>query len=251
MDFGPLARFGLLLVRPAMIVAAAPAFGGAFAPTQARVGLAVLLAITLLPLVAVPDVNGSILVVGIVVREMAIGLALALTVQALLAGAELAGQLSGYQLGLSYGSMVDPQSGVRNNLLAALYGNLALLTFFLTNGHHAIIRTLASSYALLPIGGGRIDASIVRAVIDMLALIVVLGVRLAMPLIVVLLLLELTMGFISRAAPAINLMAVGMPLRLIVGLIVIASAISAAPPLIARFETISAEIGQRAARSFR
>jgi flagellar biosynthetic protein FliR len=205
----------------------------------------------LLPLVAVPEINGSVMIAGIVLREMAIGLALALAVQMLLAGAELAGQLSGYQIGLSYGSMVDPQSGVRSNLLAALYGNLALLTFFLTNGHHALIRALAASYAMLPIGGGRVDASIVGAVIDMLAMVFVLGVRLAMPLIVVLLLLELTMGFISRAAPAINLMAVGMPLRVIIGLIVIASAISAAPSLITRFEGISAQISQRAARAFR
>ena len=139
MDFGPMARFGLLLVRPAMLVGAAPAFGGAFTPALARVGLSVLLTVTLMPLVAVPDVNGTLAVVGFVVREMAIGFALALAVQVLVTGAELAGQVSGYQIGLSYGSMVDPQSGVRNNLLSALYGNLALFTFFLIDGHHTII----------------------------------------------------------------------------------------------------------------
>jgi len=251
MDFGPMARFGLLLVRPAMLVATAPTFGGAFAPAQARIGLSVLLSITLLPLVTVPDVNGSLVVVGLVLRELAIGLALSLAVQALLTGAELAGQLSGYQLGLSYGAMVDPQSGVRNNLLAGLYGNLALLTFFLTDGHHTLIRTLASSYAMLPIGAGGVDASLVRGVIDMLALIFVLGLRLAMPVMVVLLLVELAMGVISRAAPAINLMAVGMPLRLVVGLLVIAMAIPAAPRVIARFETVAADISLRVARSFR
>ena len=58
---------------------------------------------------------------------MAIGLALALAIRALVAGAELAGQLAGFQMGLSYGAIVDPQSGVRNNVIAALYGNVAML----------------------------------------------------------------------------------------------------------------------------
>jgi flagellar biosynthetic protein FliR len=251
MDFGPMARFGLLLVRPAMLVSAAPAFGGTFAPALARVGMALMLSVTLLPLVTIPEVNGSLLVAGLVLREMAIGLALGLAVQGLLSGAELAGQLTGFQLGLSYGSMVDPQSGVRNNLIAGLYGNLALITFFLTNAHHTLIRTLAASYTMLPIGAGGVNPSLVRSVIDMLAMIFVLGLRLAMPLIVVLLLVELMMGVISRAAPAINLMAVGMPLRLMVGLMVVAMSVPAAPRVVAQFESVAAEISIRAARAFR
>jgi flagellar biosynthetic protein FliR len=250
-QFAPIAHFGLLLVRPGMLIMAAPIFGAAFAPSQVRLGLTIMIALMLAPVVAVPSV-GAPMALGLVVgRELAIGLAMALAIRALVAGAELAGHLTGTQLGLSYGSIVDPQSGVRNNLVAALYTNLAIVTFFLINGHHAFIRSLAGSYAAMPIGGGHVDASLVRSVMQMLGLVFTLGVRLASPLIVVLLVVELALGLVSRAAPGINLMVVSAPVRLLVGLLVVASMVSFVPPVIARFAGLASELGMQLARAFR
>ena len=79
----------------------------------------------------------------VVAREAAIGLALGFALRALIAGAEFAGHLSGQQIGFSYGATIDPQSGVRNNMLATLYGMLATLGFLAINGHHAVLRALA------------------------------------------------------------------------------------------------------------
>jgi flagellar biosynthesis protein FliR len=250
-DVGPLAQFGVLLVRPGMLVATAPPFGGTTAPSQIKIGLAVFLTLMLMPLVQVPDVAGSVSLAIIVLREMAIGISLSLSIRALMAGAELAGSLTGTQVGLSMGAVMDPQSGVRNNLLAVLYANLALLTFLGLNGHHALIRALASSYETMPIGVGHVDPSIVKSVTELLALVLVVGVRLAMPIIVVMLVVELAMGLISRAAPMLNLMSVGMPVRLLIGLLVVAAVISVAPSLIARFMPIAMDISLRAARAFR
>jgi flagellar biosynthetic protein FliR len=251
MDFGPLAQFGVLLVRPGMLVSSTPTFGGASAPTQVKLGLTVFITIMLMPVVAVPNLGASVALTTIVLREMAIGMALGLSIRALIAGAEFAGSLSGFQVGFSMGSIINPQSGVQNNLLAVLYGNIALLTFFAINGHHTLIRTLAASYAELPIGIGHIDPSIVQSVTSMLGLVFVLGVRLAMPIIVVLLVVELAMGLISRAAPMLNLMTVGMPVRLIVGLLVVAAVVGVAPAVITRFSTTAMDLGVRAAHAFR
>jgi flagellar biosynthetic protein FliR len=132
-----------------------------------------------------------------------------------------------------------------------LYANLTLLTFLAMNGHHALIRALASSYESMPIGVGHVDPSIVKSVTELLGLVFVVGVRLAMPIIVVMLVVELAMGLISRAAPMLNLMSVGTPVRLIVGLLVVAAVISVAPSLIARFVPTAMDIGMRAARAFR
>ncbi len=251
MPFSPLVRFALLLVRPGMLVASAPPLGDAYAPAQIRIGLTAILALLLLPTVAVPESLPLVALTLAIVRELAIGLALGLSIRALIAGAEFAGALTGYQIGFSYGAVVDPQSGVRNNMLAALYGNIALLTFFATNGHHALVRALAGSYASMPIGGGGLDASIVRAVVEMLGVVFVLGVRLAMPLIVVLLVVELAMGLVSRAVPALNLMVVGMPVRIVVGLLIIAAVVPVAPPVISRFVERALTAGLHAARAFR
>jgi flagellar biosynthetic protein FliR len=250
-EFEPFVRFGLLLLRPGMLVVAAPPFGAAYAPVPVRLGLTLLLALALTPVIATPTTFGLIDLTAVVARELAIGLALALGIRALVAGAELAGHLSGYQLGFSYGSLVDPQSGVRNSMLAVLYANLALVTFFAVNGHHQMIRAMAMSYAELPIGLGRIDGSLPAAVTGMLAVVFVLGVRLAMPLILALLVVEVALGLIARAAPAINLMAVSQPLRILIGLLVVASMLAMAPGLIGRYIAPSLELGMRGALAFR
>jgi flagellar biosynthetic protein FliR len=187
----------------------------------------------------------------VIARELAIGVAFALAMRALIAGAELGGQLSGMQLMLSYGSVVSPQGGVRSNVIGNLYSNLTLLTFFIINGHHAFIRNLALSYRSLPIGAGGVDASLVQSVTEMLGVVFVFGFRLAAPLIVVMLVVELATGLLSRTAPMLNMMVIGTPIRLIVGLLVVAALVPVVPGLVARFATVVATLGVQAAGAFR
>ena len=251
MDFAPLASIGVVLARPSMLVATAPPFGGTFAPPQVRIGLAMLLAFAMLPTAHVPELGSSVALGLVVARELAIGLAIGLSVRVLLSGAEMAGQLTATQIGFSYGAVVDPQSGVRNNMLAALYGNLALVTFFASDGHHALVRAMASSYTQLPIGISGVDGSLVSAVTQMLGVVFILGVRFAMPVIIVLLVVELGMGLVSRAAPMLNLMTVGTPIRVIAGMLVIATLIPAAPGIVRRFSDVVVELGIGLAGAFR
>ena len=251
MDVDVFVRLGLVLARPGMLIAAAPVFGGHFAPPHVRIGLAMILSFILMPVVDVPQVATLAGIVMVIARELAIGLAMALGIRALIAGAELGGHLAGSQLMLSYGSTIDPQGGVRNTVLATLYGNLALLTFFAVNGHHALVRALSASYSAIPIGSGAIDASLATAVMRLLGLVFTFGLRLAAPVIVVMLIVEIATGLISKAAPAINLMVVGTPIRLIVGLLAVAAVIPMIPQLSSRFATLATEIGLQAARAFR
>jgi flagellar biosynthetic protein FliR len=251
MDFSRVAAFGLMLARPGMIIGTAPAFGGAFAPPHVRIGLTMLLAVTMAPTVALPPVGSSTALTLVVMRELAIGLAIGLSMRALIAGAEMAGHLTATQIGFTYGAVVDPQSGVRNNILAVLYANLALVTFLAIDGHHALIRALASSYEALPIGVSGVDASLVQAVTDMLGVVFVLGVRFAMPVIIVLLVVELAMGLISRTAPLLNLLVVAMPIRLVIGLLVVLTVVPATPGVVRRFAAVALDLGAALASAFR
>ena len=251
MDADILAGAALLLARPGMLIAAAPVFGGQFAPPHVRAGLALLFAVLLMPTVPVPATLATVGLGIVVARELAIGLALAMGVRALIAGAELGGQLTSSQLMLSYGSTIDPQGGVRNSMVGSLYGNLALLTFFAINGHHALVRALTASYVALPIGAGGIDTSLPRGVMQLLGVVFVFGLRVAAPVLAVMLVVELASGLVSRAAPALNLMAVSMPIRVIVGLAAMAAVVPLLPGLSARFATLSAGIGVELARAFR
>ncbi len=229
MELAVLERFGLLLVRPGMLIAVAPALGGSHIPVPVKIGLTVLIAVGLLPSVDVPRNLPELTLSVVVAREAVIGLSLAFALRALIAAAEFAGHLSGQQIGFSYGATIDPQSGVRNNMLATLYSSLATLGFLAINGHHAVLRALAQSFSALPIGGGQLDTSVVGSVRDILALVFVVAARLAAPVIVVMLVVEFVIGLISRSSPALGFMVIGYPIRLIVGLALLAALIPVIP----------------------
>lgn len=230
MDVVPFVRLGLLMIRPSAIVIAAPLFGGVYTPMQVRIGLAVLLGIVLAPVVPLPTAGSGLLLTA--ARELAIGLAIALAVAAVVAAAELAGYLAGFQAGFSLAAVIDPQSGFRNSVVAALYGSLALFTFFLIDGHHTVLRALVESYAALPVGGGTVSSSLVGAVIAVFGLIFRVGLQLAAPVIVALLVVEVALGLIARAAPAMNLMVIGFPVRGLAGLVALAVAVGVIPTVI-------------------
>ncbi len=243
----PLVALGILLVRPGMLILATPIFGGTFVPPHVRLALTVVLAVILLPAVPVPQPASAIGLALVVAGEAAVGLALSMSIRALVAGAELAGQVAGFQIGVSYAALVDPLTGARNNVLSLLYGSLAMVAFLGVNGHHALLRALVASYDALPPGNWPVVAGMGAGVGRLLGLVFTLGTQLAMPIIVVLLLVEVVLGLVSRVAPALNLMVVGFPLRVGVGLLVLATGIQVVPGAIARYAPAALEAAVRLA----
>jgi flagellar biosynthetic protein FliR len=250
MDLVAIEHFALLLVRISTLVATAPVLGGAFAPAPVKIGLAVLLAVVLMPLVAIPSISGGALVV-VIAREFVIGFAIALSTRIVVGAAELGGYLIGFQLGFSYAGIVDPQSGVRNNLLAAMYASLTVITLLGINAHHAVIRALALSYEAVPLGSGAVHGSVVGTITSMLGLVFYVGVQLAVPVVLVLCLVETVLGIMSRAAPSLNLMVVGAPVRLIVGLATLAVSLQIVPGLVAPLAHRALELAVRLAMGVR
>lgn len=247
----PLVPLGLLLVRPGLLVATAPALGAGFAPAPARAALAALVALVLLPIVAVPEPAGSGGLALMVAREAVVGLALAMSVRLVIAGAEFAGHLSGFQIGFSYANLVDPQSGVRNSTISALYSGLAVLVFFLVNAHHVLLRILVESYEAIPIGIGGVAATGGTLVTRMLGVVFVLGVQLAAPVLMVLLLVEVALGLLGRVAPSLNLLMFGFPIRLVAGLLAIATVLGAFPSAVGSMLSSSFELAVAVATAFR
>lgn len=227
-DVSAIARLGVLIVRPGALFMMAPGFGGQQVPAPARIGLTVLTAFALAPVVTIPD-GPSVGIVITVLREVAIGLSLGLAARAMVAGAELAGHICSQQIGFSYAATVNPEGGARNGVLASLYGMLAVFTWLGIGGHHLLLRALHASYEGLPIGAGNIDASLLTSVREVMALVFTVGIRLAAPLVAVLLLVEVAVGLISRAAPALSFYVIGDPIRMAVGLVVVGATIGTVP----------------------
>lgn len=251
MDPSILARFGLLMIRPGMLIVGAPAFGGTYAPALVKVGLTVTLAMVIGAVVQVPDVAGPAGLTVVIAREVVIGLSIAFAVRILVGAAELAGYLAGFQIGFTYATVADPQTGARNNILSSVYGLLALVVFFAVNAHHDFLRALVLSYEALPVGVGGVDQSLAALTARMLGAVFTVGAQMAAPVMIVLLVVELGLGLMSRAAPSLNLMAQGFPVRLIVGLLALALTLRAVPVVIESGIPQLLELGTRTAAVFR
>lgn len=247
MDLPPVLVFAVVLIRPSLIVLGTPLFGATYAPPAARIGLILVLGAFMAPTIGMPSTVESGHLLTLVLREALIGLALALSIRVLVAGAELGGYLTGFQMGLSYAALIDPQSGVRNNVLAALYGSMTALVLLVTNAHHDLLRALAMSYEALPIGSGAVAAGLGELVAGMLGLMFTLGVRLAAPVTVTLLIVEVAMGVTARVAPTLNLMVTAAPVRLLVGWMALALTLRVLPDLLARALPQALTLGARTA----
>jgi flagellar biosynthetic protein FliR len=250
MDFGAVARFGVLLVRPGALMLLAPGFAGQSVPVMTRIALTALLAISLAPAVTIapgPDAG----IVLTVAREFAIGMALGMTARALMAGAEFAGHLCSQQIGLSYAATINPDGGARNTVLATLYGLIAVLVWLGIDGHHLLLKALSASYEGLPIGAGHLDASLAGGIRQVLGVVFVTGLRLAAPVMAILLVVELAFGLISRAAPALNVFISGTPVRLVVGLFVVGTTIAALSGVVRSMAPRVVTLGLELASAFR
>lgn len=247
MELSPVLAFALALIRPSLVVIGTPLFGGTFAPPVIRIGLILIIGAFMAPVVGLPGTLSAETFVAVVVREALIGFALGLSVRLVIAGAEVGGHLTGFQMGLSYAALVDPQSGVRNNVLAALYGSFAVLILLLTNGHHDLLRALATSYEALPVGSGVVATGLGELVARMFGLMFTLGVRLAAPVVFTLLLVEVALGVMARVAPTLNLMVTAAPVRLLVGWMALALTLRVLPEILTRAFPQALTLGARTA----
>lgn len=229
MDPSLVARCVLVLIRTSTLVVLTPILGGTFAPPTVKIGLSLLFTLILVPVVAMPASLTTPGLVLLAAHEFAIGFALAMAMRVVTAAAEMGGYLIGFQLGFSYAGIIDPQSGVRNNVVAALYSSLTALTLLGINAHHAVLRALVQSYDALPMAPLGAQPSIVGQSAAMLGAIFYVGLQLAAPVIVVLTVVELMLGIITRATPSLNLLVVGAPVRLIIGLTALMTAVQMVP----------------------
>jgi flagellar biosynthetic protein FliR len=215
-----------------VLIATSSVFGGTFAPPLVRVGVVMLVTLALAPTVPLPENVGGAGIAMVALRETLIGLALTFSIRIIVAGAELAGHLTGFQLGFSYASVVDPQSGARNNVMSALYANIAMLVFLGINGHHQMLSALSASYQALPPGGMPAGGDLATLVARTLGQVFVIGLRMSLPVVLVLVIVEIGLGLVSRVAPQLNLMVMGAPVRILVGLFILGTTLAVVPDVV-------------------
>jgi flagellar biosynthetic protein FliR len=220
-DLGWLAAVLLLAVRLGAIALVAPPLGARTVPAAVRVSLVVALAALLASLPASQGAAAAMTNMGALLAamasEFALGATMALGLNMGFAVFTFAARLVDVQIGYGIGQVIDPATSQHLPIVTALFAQLAVLVFFLLDGHHAMLRALVLSIERFPPGRGwTIDAALVP-VVRQVGLLSSLGLAMLAPVVLTLLLVELGFGVLARSLPQINVLALGFGIKVVAG----------------------------------
>lgn len=218
--------FLLVLCRVSGLVILAPVFGSAALPHPAKAFFALVLAALFLPLVRtpapVPPPDGGALLLA-AAGELAVGLLLGFAASLLFAGVQLGGQLIDQELGFMMANVLDPVTNEQVSIVAQFKLLLSVVVYLLIDGHHFLLAAVRDSFASVPLLGARLSAGAALRVSDALAGdLFRLAVQIAAPAMATLFLVTVAMAVLARAVPEMNLFILGFPVRIAVGLAVLA-----------------------------
>lgn len=218
-----LTAFLFPLARILALVASAPVFNNRAQPNRFRliVGLAITVALlpVLPPMPPVPA--GSWVGFVILAQQILIGLLLGFTLRIAFAAIDVAGELIGMQMGLSFAVFYDPQNAGQTPVLAEFLGLITTLIFLAMNGHLLALSVLAESFRLLPVSAMPIHSGGIAVFLAWSSTLFSAGLLLALPLITALLIANLAMGVLARVAPQLNIFAVGFPVTMTAGFVML------------------------------
>ena len=239
-------RLLFVMTRIGAALLAAPFFSAAAVPVQLRVAitgaLAVLVA-TWLP-ISVPPALLSLGGLLILLNEVLIGLALGFVLQLSFAAPVLAAEQIGGAMGMSIAASVDPVSGAHSPVLGQYFTVLLTVTFLGLGAHLTWLRLVVESYTALPPGGAWFGAAQIETLLGFASQMFIAAVAIALPVTLVLLLVQLVAGVLSRSAPSLNLFSLGLPAGVLAG---IAALIAAAPLTADQFAQLSDDAVSQAA----
>ncbi|MCP5145849.1 MAG: flagellar biosynthetic protein FliR [Gammaproteobacteria bacterium] len=209
-------------LRVSALVMAAPIIGTRTVPMQIRASLALLITAVLVPVVPRTGVIDAFSPEGIAtcVAQVLTGVGIGLALRLIFMVMEVAGQIIAQQMGLGFAALIDPQSGAQVPVISQFYIIMATLLFLSVNGHLLMIEVLANSFDLIPISVESIGRGGLMAVVDWAGSLLAIAVQMSLPVIVALLVVNVALGVMGRAAPQLNIIAVGFPIMIVFGVAV-------------------------------
>lgn len=217
------------LVRVGGFVMAAPLLGTRAVPARIRMVLAVALTAVIAPILPPLPAYAALDPQWLLTtaQQVCIGVALGLAVRMAFLVLELSGQIIAMQMGLGFAAMVDPQNGTQVPVVGQFYVVVATLLFLAVDGHLALVDLLARSFTLLPVGTGGLDVARIGEISQWAGWLFAQAVVISSPAVVALLGVNVAFGIMTRAAPQLNVFAVGFPVTILVGVGIILLALPA------------------------
>ncbi len=212
----PLLRIGSMMM-------AAPIFSTRQIPVRFRLLLAVLVTLLVqpvlpeVPVVAVFSPDALL----IAIQQIAIGVALGFLMQMAFQALIFGGQVMAYSMGLGFAKMMDPANGVQVPVVSQFWLILAMLAFVMMNGHLVLLSAIVDTFTVLPVATDGLTRAGAWELLAWASRMFAAGVLMALPVIISLLLINVGMGVVSRAAPQLNIFAIGFPITLLMGFLLI------------------------------
>lgn len=209
------------LFRIAGFFMVAPIFGAQVVPARIRLMLGVTMTILVSPVLPkLPAFDGiSISAMLVVFEQVLIGVVMGFLLQVFYQIFIVAGQIIAMKMGLGFASMVDPSNGITVAALSQAYIVLVNLVFVVSNGHLVMIEMLAQSFEVIPVGHGAVSREALTVVLQSGSWMFGAALLLSLPAITALMIVNIAFGVMSRAAPQLNIFAIGFPVTLTVGLV--------------------------------
>lgn len=229
--------FMLVALRAGGAFFTSPALGSRFLPPQWKAAFGLLFSLIVFPVVPAPPALPSDLLgwSAAALRELLVGLLLGTVSGLVLVAAEVAGQLLDIEVGFGMVNLIDPVSETPSPLIGTFYQILALSVFLGADAHHAVISAFAESYRFIPAGAGAMGGGLQPLVVRLFGGAFLSGVRLAVPVLGALFLVNVAVGLLAKTVPQMNLFVVGMPLKVGVGLALMAVALPLFVAAVERF----------------
>lgn len=217
-----ISAFLLPFFRIVGMMSTAPVFSNRAFGARPRVALSIAIALLVAPFAdpVDPAALAGAAGLGMVAQEVMIGLTIGFVARLLFAGFEMAGEIIGLQMGLSFAGFFDPQAGT-GNAVGRLVNSVSLLSFVAINGPLALLATVIESFRWLPVGGSAAQFLTTRSPLQLGGELFGLALSLALPFMALLLFVNMALGVISRVAPQFNLFAVGFPVTIAAGLLML------------------------------
>lgn len=228
------AAAALLLVaaRVSGICLVAPVFSASVMPIRLRLAMAIVMAMALVSLVTPGPVPQSVAVLALmVVCELAVGATIGYAARLIFSGVELGAYHIGQQLGFSLSESFRGAGGEMSGAIRPLMWLVAVMVFLAVGGHREVIMALRKSFQLVPLAGFAPDGSLLSMVTSLLGVSFILALKVAAPVLVAMLLAAVAMGLLQRTMPQYNTLSVGLPIRIMVGMLVLAAALAVLGPL--------------------
>lgn len=204
-------------IRVLAMLATAPVFDNRVVQRRLRVALAALLAMLLMPLLPPPPTLSSAQAFPVLIQQILVGVAMGFSMRLVFAAFEMAGDLLGLQMGLAFAQFVDPVRGGQTPLIGSFMGVLASLVFLVIDGHLLVIAAVVQSFEVVPISAqlnviNPQNIAMAGSIMFMLAL------QISMPVLAAVLISNIVLGILARAAPQLNVMSIGFSITIGAGL---------------------------------